>query len=283
MDSMKMLALLETRKLGRLLPAQQQVVDSIKAVAADFHHFYPPRQPLAQDSRHIYLLMGSQRGFCGDFNETVLKALETALKSNPSPSPFLIAVGRKLCLKLEGDPRAVALLEGANMAEEIEEVLSRLVNALDQFREPETLPPVTLLHHRIHPHHPTTQGLEPSSANPKGSPQPEVQLTPLLPPFQELLPPIQFASPPLLNLSPQNFFTELVDHYLFAALHEICYASLMAENYHRMQHLEGAIHRLEEKISSLALKSNTLRQEEIIEEIEVILLSAETMIPGLSP
>ncbi|QBQ54545.1 F0F1 ATP synthase subunit gamma [Nitrosococcus wardiae] len=72
MDSMKMLALLEPRKLGRLLPAQQQVVNSVKAVAADFHHFYPPHQPLAQDSRHIYLLMGSERGFCGDVNEMEL-------------------------------------------------------------------------------------------------------------------------------------------------------------------------------------------------------------------
>jgi F-type H+-transporting ATPase subunit gamma len=67
----------------------------------------------------------------------------------------------------------------------------------------------------------------------------------------------------------------LVHHYLFAALHEIFYTSLMAENQRRIQHLEGAIQRLEEKNENLARKSRTLRQEEITEEIEVILLSVE--------
>ncbi len=49
----------------------------------------------------------------------------------------------------------------------------------------------------------------------------------------------------------------------------------MAENQRRIQHLEGAIQRLEEKNENLARKSRTLRQEEITEEIEVILLSVE--------
>ena len=52
---------------------------------------------------------------------------------------------------------------------------------------------------------------------------------------------------------------------------------LMAENRRRMQHLEGAIRRLEERTSELALKRNALRQEEITEEIEVILLSARAV------
>ena len=51
----------------------------------------------------------------------------------------------------------------------------------------------------------------------------------------------------------------------------------MAENRRRMQHLEGAIRRLEERTSELALKRNALRQEEITEEIEVILLSARAV------
>jgi F-type H+-transporting ATPase subunit gamma len=39
--------------------------------------------------------------------------------------------------------------------------------------------------------------------------------------------------------------------------------------------LEGAIQRLEKEISELDLKRNTLRQEEITEEIELLMLSAE--------
>ena len=48
----------------------------------------------------------------------------------------------------------------------------------------------------------------------------------------------------------------------------------MAENHRRAQHLEGAIRHLDEESGELKRRSNALRQEEIIEEIEVILLSA---------
>jgi F-type H+-transporting ATPase subunit gamma len=52
------------------------------------------------------------------------------------------------------------------------------------------------------------------------------------------------------------------------------YTSLMAEHYRRVQHLEGAIDRLEQRAEELGKKRNMLRQEEITEEIEVIMLSA---------
>ncbi len=86
-----------------------------------------------------------------------------------------------------------------------------------------------------------------------------------------------FGHAPLLNLSPPSFLTELVDHYLFAALHELFYSSLMAENTLRLQHMDNAIHRIEKDSMELSSKKSRLRQEEITEEIEVIMLSAEAM------
>ena len=97
----------------------------------------------------------------------------------------------------------------------------------------------------------------------------------LLPPFQDH-PAIDpgFSCPPLLNLDATEFLVKLVDHYLLAALPKALYASLMAENRRRMQHLEGAIRHLDERVEYLRRKGRQLRQEEIIEEIEVILLGA---------
>ena len=77
----------------------------------------------------------------------------------------------------------------------------------------------------------------------------------------------------MLNLQPRDFFLELTDQYVFAALHEALYASLMAENDRRVRHLEGAVRNLDDRSTDLRRKCNALRQEEIIEEIEVILLS----------
>jgi F-type H+-transporting ATPase subunit gamma len=55
------------------------------------------------------------------------------------------------------------------------------------------------------------------------------------------------------------------------------YTSLMMENHQRVAHLEGAVKHLGGESAELASKCNGLRQEEIIEEIEVILLSAASL------
>jgi F-type H+-transporting ATPase subunit gamma len=76
---------------------------------------------------------------------------------------------------------------------------------------------------------------------------------------------------------PPTFLAELANHYLLAALHELFYSSLMAENARRLQHMDNTIHRIEKDSMEFSLKKNRLRQEEITEEIEVIMLSAEAM------
>ena len=107
--------------------------------------------------------------------------------------------------------------------------------------------------------------------------QEQVVVRELLPPFLNGPTSGTTASyPPELNLEPPTFLLELVDHYLYAVLHEILYVSLMAENHQRMQHLDGAVRYLDEHMETLRRKANQQRQEEITEEIEVILLSAES-------
>ena len=46
---------------------------------------------------------------------------------------------------------------------------------------------------------------------------------------------------------------------------------LVAENRQRLAHMEHALDRLDETVARLALERNALRQEKIVEEIEVIL------------
>ena len=68
-------------------------------------------------------------------------------------------------------------------------------------------------------------------------------------------------------------FSQLVDWYLFSLLHAIFYSALMAENRARLAHLESAIQRLERDETDLLRRRNLLRQEEITEEIQMLMLS----------
>ena len=79
MDSMNTLALMETRKLSRFLAAQHRVVEGIEAAAADFGSFYPVARGQTEGATEAVILVGSERGFCGDFNEILVDALDRSI------------------------------------------------------------------------------------------------------------------------------------------------------------------------------------------------------------
>jgi F-type H+-transporting ATPase subunit gamma len=256
MNSMKTLAYLELRKLARFRDAQYAVVKSIEDTAADFLSFHPEAMPQVAETTAVYLLIGTERGFCGDFNQSLVRHLASTLAMHPVGKPHLIAVGRKLHSLMENDARVAARIAGAGIVEEVTVVLNELVQALSALQQHGVLSAYGL-------YHGGTGG---------------IVVQKLVPSFQQYLhQPPKFSHPPQLTLSPTAFLLELTEQYLFAALHEMLYTSLMAENHNRVTHLEGAVRHLDEKSEQLARQCNALRQEEIIEEIEVILLSASSL------
>ncbi len=262
MSSMKALAFMETRKLSRFIEAQRGVVEHIDRVAEDFFSFYPATLPLLSASQTVYLLLGSERGFCGDFNESLVEALlaeQATLESESGQQrEQIIAIGSKLSGLLAAGKAEVSHLDGISVVEDIENTLIKIVDTLKRLQKENAGLSLRILYHD-----PDRQ---------------EIINTQLLPPFeshQHLQQP--FSHPPQLNVRPEEFCRDLLDRYLFSTLHETLYLSLMAENQRRVTHLEGAVQQLDDKAADLLRRSNTLRQEEITEEIEIILLSAESL------
>ena len=253
MSSMKTLAYMETRKLARFLPAQQAVVRSIEAMAADLLGFHPDIVAEATESTPLFLIIGTERGFCGDFNHVLRDRVAAIRLAENDVRPRILAVGHKLHPLFEDDDRVDAFIDGASAAEEVPAVLQRLVHELALLQSDRLSPTLYGIYHDDN----------------------GVSMNRLLPPFQhQLQTPPAFPYPPLLNLPAEELLIDLTDHYLLAALHQMLYTSLMVENRRRLTHLEGAVKHMDEKSSDLAQQCNRLRQEEIIEEIEVILLSS---------
>ena len=257
MNSMKTLAYMETRKLSRFLAAQQAVVGSIDEVAADFVSYFPHTLPEAEPTQTVYMLIGSERGFCGNFNHVIVQQLDSDLVKEQANETALIAVGRKLHGLLADDGRLTAAIDGASTTEEVTSILIKIIEELSSLQEQHGAIDLYCCSH----------GKEDLIVTNK-----------LLPPFQHHLHQRPaHHHPPVLNLPPDDFLVGLTEQYLFAALHEIVYTSLMQENNHRVAHLERAVRRLDEEAEDLTRKCNALRQEEIVEEIEVILLSATSL------
>ena len=257
MNSMKTLAYMETRKLARYIEAQQAVVAGIETAATDLLHSYPELLPVPAQTatpERVWLLIGSERGFCGDFNQQLLEPLQHHLDDRPANRDLLIVVGQKLCSLLQDDARVAVAMDGASMAEDLTPLLQQLVNHLAELQA-------------SHP------GLESQVIFHNGDG--EVVVKPLLPPFGNLSVAGNPAKlPPVLNLAPAALFAGLAEQYLFALMYQMLYASLHAENHQRLMHMEGAVRHLDERSAELLRQGNVLRQEEITEEIEVILLNA---------
>ena len=257
MNSMKTLAYLETHKLQSILQAQRNVIENIETVTQDFLSFYPGILPQSNGGDEIVVVIGSERGFCGDFNQVLARQLRTEFKDQQSTRGHVIAVGHKLHALLENTFDSIYFVEGANTIEEGVAVLNEVVDLLSTLQEGKDTVNVSVLYH---------------------GDQDSAVMQALLPPFQHLLDaPNQPSEPPLLHMPPDVFLSELTDHYLFAALQEIVSASLMAENRRRVQHMEGAVSHLDDMSTEILHQCHALRQEEITEEIEVILLSAANL------
>ncbi len=255
MSAMKNLALLETHKLTVFLGTQRRALASIEAAAQDFLGFYSHIYTLPDAMPQTWIVIGSERGFCGDFNDALAQYLTV---SAPQAGTKLLAVGSRLETKLNQDARIAAFVKSHSVVEEVQTTLLHLIEILKEMQqlEPKRFACIKALYYDDESGKITLRQLLPLALSNR---KPD------------------YAYPPLLNLEPAQVLSHLTDQYLYAALHEVFYSSLIVENHMRLEHMNRAIHRLEKDVTRLRLRYNRLRQEEIIEEIEIIMLGAEAL------
>lgn len=157
---------------------------------------------------------------------TKLASIQIGLDTMQRASaPLVIAVGRELHTRLEGDARVVAWIGSAGVVEEVPAVLNQLADEIVSLQSKHGAIEVFAVHH----------GNEDGGATQR-----------LVPPFEGFAAePARHSHPPMLNISPVEFFTELTDQYLFAALHAMLYTPLMMENHDRVTHLGGGVRQLD--------------------------------------
>jgi F-type H+-transporting ATPase subunit gamma len=256
MSAMKGIALMEARVLTDFLASQRRMVAGIEAAAADFlaDHAEFAGAPVA--GREFCVLVGSEQGFCGDFNETLLARMAALCEADEAPVRWAV-VGRRLASRIGERDRVALMLPGAIVADEVPAVLLRLTRALSRSMADDTLASCGLSAF----YHSDALG--------------GIRMRRLLP--LRDLPAPRHPNPysAELNLPAGDFLSSLTGHYLHAVLNELLYDSLMAENRQRQVHMDRALDRLDEDIARLRLAYNTQRQEEITEEIEILLLAAD--------
>jgi F-type H+-transporting ATPase subunit gamma len=238
LGAMRSFALAELRKIGKRETAQQQLVDHLAAALNDVAFAQLPSEKPDYD---IWLLFGSVRGFCGSFNEDVLRFWqEQTDESTPA-----ILIGERLHDLL---PSGTTLcVPGANGGLDAAATIDLILPAITELRKKRRgIPGLTACFRDDH------------SAS-----------------FQRLLPlaneqPALSGYPPYVFASPEETAVGIAEHYLFHQLLAILLRSIRVENHMRLMQMENALHHLEEGSGELIRQRNRLRQEEIVEEIELM-------------
>lgn len=254
--SMKTLSQLEMRKLTEVSGFQFEMLQTLEHIVSDYVTYFP--RPAYHEEKVVWLLIGSERGFCGAFNEKLIRRLQTEWPGCQEQPWRVLAVGQKLCDQLEGLLPGHHALAGACASEEIASILTKVVVAIEKLFEAETSGTLWVLFH-----------------DNKGE---DVIVQRLLPPASINVYK-RYRFPPMLYLDPELFFRNFLQHYLLLRLTRLFTVSLQAENQERFRHLELAGHRLDRRRTVLASRARNLRQEAIIEEIEMILLGSGVFTP----
>jgi len=263
MRAMKYLSQIEINKLSRYIAHQKRATLSIELAAIDFLSFHPELMEDAKRASQTIIVLGSERGFCGNYNAALQQSLVDYLSkpANANLDTRIISVGYKLHNKFKRHPQLYSELSGPRLTEEIPDIISELISKLTPNLDKPQAMTLLVLHHDEDNQHPVFRNI--------------------LPAFQSLDSAVApYTTPPLTNIPKIELFSSLVDEYLFALLNQVFYAAFMAENQYRIRHVENAINKINEKISGLSLKRNEARQEEITEELEVIMLSSSEIEPS---
>ena len=238
LGAMRSFALAELHRVSHHEEAQQQVVEVLRQALRDVACFQPPAVAGRLDA---WLLIGSVRGFCGSFNEDVVRAWQ----ADGDPRQPVIVVGERLVATMPEDAK-VFPVAGADGGIDAAAAIDRILVAFDVACRSVGQP----------------CGLLACLRDEDGAR------------VQRLLPlpvtAVSHALPPLVNEAPATVAAGVAEHFLFHHLLALLLRSIRVENRQRLMQMENALRHLEQGADELARQRNRLRQEEIVEEIEVI-------------
>jgi F-type H+-transporting ATPase subunit gamma len=242
LGAMRSFALTELRRVSKRETAQQKVVAALTEALIDVGpHTAAQNHHGLQD---IYLLFGSVRGFCGSFNEDVIHCWQTQLHSGP-----IIAVGERLQQMLPHQQQLICVKgadNGLNAYETVDRILAAITELQKTQHTPFRLWACFRNEQRTH----------------------SQLLWPL---------PVQQATdqhfPPVTHLPLAEIAASIADQYLYHQLLALLLQSIRVENHMRLIQMETALRHLEQGTEEMQRQRNRLRQEEIVEEIELMIAS----------
>lgn len=225
-----------------------------------------PSLPRPETGVRIAVVIGSDQGMCGRFNEDIVHLAEKRLpEMAPREAWTLVTVGARPAslLQLNGWTLAASFQTPGSTA-----ALSTLVqDILYQVGYTDGLAAVVVLHN----HHVSGTSYEPAF----------IRLLPLDREWVERFRNRDWPGPslPLTTMDRDDLFTLLVRQYLFVSLYRALAHSLAGENASRLAAMQAAESNIDERLDTLTSDYHRQRQQAITEELLDIVSGFEVLTP----
>jgi F-type H+-transporting ATPase subunit gamma len=228
------------------------------------------REPRPVDGRYGVVVLGSDQGLCGAFNEQVVGRLQQDLEAGvlPRGSLRVLAVGTRAGERLaEAGLAPEVVVHGPVSVAMVAPLVQELLLEVDRWRGDGDLAGASLYHHRPHGLH--------------GS-RPHRQ--PLLPAPPEHLSelarrPWPTRMVPQRTLERRELLGALARHGLAVTLHRAVVWSAVSEHTSRLLAMQAAERNIDERLDELRGAYHTRRQTEITSEVLDIVAGAEATPP----
>ena len=222
----------------------------------------PPKSRGPQ--KQVVIVLSSEQGFAGTFNERVFDAAERHLKA--AASALLVVGDRGAMVAAERGLVSTWSAPIVTHAEEVPRLASRITDALYARLEQDQVTRVTVVH-----------------AVPGPSASVEIVERTLLPFDFVRFKVTPRSVPPITTLPPEQLVAELAEEYVYAELCEAVMLSFAAENEARMAAMIAARSNVVRKLDELVANFRRLRQEEITGEIVELSAGSISAAPSVKP
>ncbi len=225
----------------------------------------PLMQTVSEDPQRVLIVMGSDHGLCGNYNEVLAREV---MDYPHADTAQIICVGAQMqdALNGEGITPAATLLPPAN-TDGLIRLAGQLVTRLDAMRA--TAGPENLAAALVY----TQRGLH-------GLQSPVTRaLLPLDPDMLDRLArrPWTSRSLPQFSMAPPDLLASLVRNLVFATLYRAAAEALVTENAARLARMQQAEQSVDENLEALNAETRSVRQSEITTELLDVIVGFEAL------
>ena len=274
-STMKTLAAARIRQFETAAEATQAYAETVRLALQVLMRNQDPALDIADQSHTVdrigCVLLGSDQGFCGRFNEVVAQAaiqfVENEHQSRQTRhSPIMFTVGSRLNqLMMDSEYEIEGSVHVPKSVSDITTVVQGLTTRIERWRNHFDVERIFLFYNQR-----------------KSAASYDVQKLQLMPLSQEFL--IELKQEkwnsrrlPIYHMPWRELFTSVIGQYLFLLLFRACAESLASENASRIAAMQKAEKNIDEHLRELNSQFNQNRQRAVTEELLDILSGVEAI------